>query len=129
MEIKPCLENLKSNVIRWYKFKENSKILIIGKDVENMCDFLKENHTVFAVSENNYKTEKFDYIIIKEDIYCLSEYKDCLVEDGTILLLMNNRWGVEHFTKANGFKIKATEKPLSHTVQNDLSKNSNEAER
>ena len=31
--------------------------------------------------------------------------------------------------KANGFKIKATEKPLSHTVQNDLSKNSNEAER
>lgn len=31
--------------------------------------------------------------------------------------------------KANGFKIKATEKPLSHTVQNNLSKNSNEAER
>lgn len=31
--------------------------------------------------------------------------------------------------KANGFKIKATEKPLSHTVQNNLNKNSNEAER
>lgn len=106
MEYKPCLDILKTNVIRWYKFKENSKILVVGKDVESMCDFLKENHTVFAVSENNSKTtEKFDYIIIKEDIYCLSEYKDCLVEDGTILLLMNNRCGVEHFTKTDGVKV------------------------
>ena len=105
MEIKPCLENLKSNVIRWYKFKENSKILIIGKDVKPIYDFLSKNHeTVNLYKATSRVVGNFDYIIIKDDISLISLVRYNLKPDTTILLLMNNRFGVSYFARTDGIE-------------------------
>ena len=106
MEINRSLEELKTNIIRWYNFKENTNILIFGEDVEELYDFLKQNHNIVKLdSEVNYVTnKKFDYIIIKDKIVLLEELKKNLSKNGTILLLLNNRWGVTYFAGSDGFK-------------------------
>ena len=47
--------------------------------------------------------EKYDYIILKEDIALLKKCKQVLAEDGSILLLMNNQYGVQYFAGIDNF--------------------------
>ena len=108
MEIKPCLEILKTNIIRWYSFKENSKILVVGRGIKPISDFLNKNYEVVALDKTDEATinaeQKFDHIIIKENISLVSKLKNNLSENGSILLLMNNRYGVVNFAYIDGFK-------------------------
>ena len=108
MEIKPCLEILKTNIIRWYSFKENSKILVVGRGIKPISDFLNKNYEVVALDKTDEATinaeQKFDHIIIKENISLVSKLKNNLSEDGSILLLINNRYGVVNFAYIDGFK-------------------------
>lgn len=106
MEISSKLEALKTNIIRWYNFKENSNILIVGNDINEIYSFLEKKHNVKMIDSNvNYMAStKFDYIIIKDKISYLTNFKYALAEDGTILLLMNNRLGVAYFTGIDGFE-------------------------
>ena len=105
MEYKPCLDILKTNVIRWYNFKENSKILIIGKDIKPIYDFLSKNHETIDLYKATARiVQKFDYIIIKDDISLISLVRYNLKFDTTILLLMNNRYGVSYFARADGIE-------------------------
>lgn len=106
MKINHTLKVLKTNIIRWYNFKENAKILLFGDDVDELYDFLSPNYNVVKInSETNYITnKKFDYIIIKNQVSLLESLKNNLYENGTILLLLNNRWGVTYFAGSDGFK-------------------------
>ena len=106
MKINHTLKVLKTNIIRWYNFKENAKILLFGDDVDELYDFLSPNYNVVKInSETNYITnKKFDYIIIKNQVSSLESLKNNLYENGTILLLLNNRWGVTYFAGSDGFE-------------------------
>lgn len=102
MEINRSLEVLRTNIIKWYQFQENSKILIIGNEMQSMYEFLNQHYDVKLQIDN--QDEKFDYIIIKDQISLLESFKKNLTENGTILLLLNNRWGVTYFAGSDGFK-------------------------
>lgn len=106
MEIDCNLEILKTNIIRWYPFKDNSNILVVGNGTRELCDFLNEKYYVKYLDSNvtYISYTKFDYIIIKDNIYYLENIKENLTEDGTILLLMNNRWGVTYLAGSDGFE-------------------------
>lgn len=106
MDINQSLEVLKTNILRWYKFKENSNILILGEDINELSNFLGEKNNITCLGlDNNYITNKiFDYIIIKDKISLLENFKKNLAEDGTILLLLNNRLGVTYFAGSDKFK-------------------------
>lgn len=106
MEINRDLEILKTNIIRWYSFKENSNILLVGNNMNEICDFLSQKHNVKMLDADVTYTSntKFDYIIVKDKISFLENFKENLVEDGSILLLMNNRWGVQFLAGADGFE-------------------------
>lgn len=106
MELNRDLEILRTNIIRWYSFKENSNILVAGSETKELCDFLNENHSVKSLDADvNYiSNTKFDYIIVKDNISYLENYKENLAEDGVILLLLNNRWGVEFLAGGDGFE-------------------------
>lgn len=101
-----CLETLKTNSIRWYQFKANSRILVVGDETKSISEFLKLKFEVVEIGANiDYTSNKtFDYIIVKDDISRLENLKKSLNEDGTILLLLNNRWGVTYLAGSDGFK-------------------------
>ena len=126
MEIKPCLEILKTNIIRWYSFKENSKILVVGEDIKPISDFLNKNYEVVALAGKDKATindeQKFDYIIIKENISLVSKLKNNLSENGSILLLMNNRYGVINFSYIDGLKT-VYENPQKLLTKEEIEKN------
>ena len=106
MEISCDLKILKTNIIRWYPFKDNSNILVVGNGTRELCDFLNEKHNVKSLEVNvSYiSNTKFDYIIIKDNISYLESFKENLTEDGTILLLINNRCGVTYLAGSDGFE-------------------------
>ena len=106
MDFSSNLEGLKTNIIRWYQFKENSNILVIGEDIRELCNFLTEKNNVKSIDSNvgNISNQKFDYIIIKDNISYLKDLKKNLNEEGVILLLINNRWGVTYFAGNDGFE-------------------------
>ena len=64
MDENKFLNKIKTNIISWYYFKENTSILIIGEDVKEYYDFLiKKGKNV--VLEKDYTSERiFDYVII-----------------------------------------------------------------
>ena len=106
MEISRSLQILKTNIVRWYSFKDNSNILVVGKDTVELCNFLNEKYNVKSIDADvtYINNTKFDYIIIKDNINYLENFKENLAEDGTILLLINNRWGVTYLAGGDGFE-------------------------
>lgn len=71
---------------KWYKVKENSKILILDKEEINI---------------EKYRTEKYDYIYLNGtleniDIDTLKSIKQQLDEDGTLFIAVDNRTGVKY---------------------------------
>lgn len=71
---------------KWYKVKENSKILILNKEKINI---------------EKYSTEKYDYIYLNGtleniDIDTLKSIKQQLNEDGTLFIAVDNRIGVKY---------------------------------
>lgn len=71
---------------KWYKVKENSKILILDKEKINI---------------EKYSTEKYDYIYLNGtleniDIDTLKSIKQQLKEDGTLFIAVDNKIGVKY---------------------------------
>ena len=104
------LRQLKSNIVKWYDFKYNSNILLIGENTEEIKDELSlKMHQIIVKSnlaENGdiIADKKFDYIIIKDNLAELSNAKKHLKDDGTILVMLNNRFSIENFAGADNFK-------------------------
>lgn len=100
MEENNALKSIEANCISWYDFKENAKILAIGEDWRKIA---KDSWTIVGENAQNL-TEKFDYILVKDKIGNLKIAKQCLKPDGTILLFMNNRFGIANFAGADDFR-------------------------
>lgn len=112
------LKEIKSNIINWYDFRENSNILVIGNYLKEVIEkmSLKLSRIVYI---DNFKEqsldETFDYILIKDDLNVLDCVKKFLKPDGTILLLINNRIGISNFAGADDFKSICEEKENVYT--------------
>jgi len=109
------VNKLKENIITWYDFKENSKLLAVGENIFDLENILKSKLSKVVLQENfDNLTDKFDYILIKDKIDYLENAKELLNYDGTIILLMNNRFGIRFFA---GDKYK-NEKIFSSIYEN-----------
>ena len=89
-------KEIADNAIRWYDFKENSNLLYVREDIE----------------EIKYSTEKFDTIIIKDYINQIEKVQRFLKPDGIILLLVNNKYGLANSSKENTYTKAEIEKVL-----------------
>ena len=95
---KNMIEELERNIISWYDFKENSKILYWGKKEDEIYKFLKENNKKVDIA---VKDKIYDYIIIIENELNIDEILETtkyLAEDGIMLLAFNNEYGISKFT-------------------------------
>lgn len=100
MEENNALKCIQANCIRWYDFKENAKILALGNEWKEMGE---ESWTILDENTEN-RAEKFDYVLVKDKIENLQIAKSYLEPDGTILLFMNNRFGIANFAGADDFQ-------------------------
>ena len=99
------IKELSTAVLRWYVFKDHSKIAYIGeKDsiFESLCEELGDDVDYLECPSN--VMDKYDYVIcigyaekeinIQEYIYSL---KELLNSGGVLLLGLNNRLGIRYF--------------------------------
>lgn len=96
------IDYLKNNIIDWYDFKDNANLLGIGENIQEYSNTLNKKLAKVILLENftpntQIEEEKFDYIFIKEKIETLEYVKKFLKQDGTILLLCDNRFGIRYF--------------------------------
>ena len=96
-EMKVIKKALEKNIIKWYPFSKNAKILTIENTLEKMND------------------ERYDYVILKGALeyankmfegenpqHQLVEYaKEHLKEDGKLLIITDNKLGLENLCKVS----------------------------
>lgn len=99
------IDVFKENIIHWYDFKKEANLLGIGNNIEEYSNGLHAKLSkvtlMEAFSENTKLEEQFDYIFIKDEIQKIEYAKQFLKQDGTILLLLNNRFGIRYFAGEN----------------------------
>lgn len=86
-----------SKVLAWYDFKENSRILYIGKKDDKLYKYLKDKKLQIDL-EKGRKT--YDYIIMINnyiEIDKLIENTEYLNEDGVLLIGFDNKYGISKF--------------------------------
>lgn len=93
---KQYLEKIKTNIISWYNFKVNSDICIVGNNLEEYVSFLKSKGMNVFDEINN---KLYDYIIIFEKLELIEKIKNNLKPNGIILLVLDNKNGIENFAK------------------------------
>ena len=92
------LKKYNNNIIKWYPFEENKKILQIGinssitETLKNICKSVKVIDSICEI-----KNDIYDYILIYgyekfQDI--IKKIKDLLSDDGKILIIGNNTLGI-----------------------------------
>lgn len=123
-EIEQNMDFLKENLINWYPFEQNSNMLEISKNCNQITKYLnKISNKVVTIQDINQveisKEEKFDYIIIHnleqieetlEEI--LNFVKDYKKENGTILIAIRNKLSLQSLNCTN---IKAEEERNLYT--------------
>lgn len=127
LEVILALSKLRENIISWYPFKKNCRILEInggfGEITGKLCDIAdsvvtieeskiraeaiakrhedRENLEIIVGKIEDIKfEEKFDYIVIigMRDKKIISQVLELLKNDGIILTAFNNRFGVEQLS-------------------------------
>lgn len=102
---------LANNVLKWYSFRTQSSVLLVGKYAKVWKTYLKSKQLDVVISDDVPK-EKFDYIIICEPMIKSTEYSEVVYEysfilnnakkslkkDGHILFLVNNKFGIGLFS-------------------------------
>ncbi len=135
-----------NNIIAWYDFKENSKVLVLSKD-NYLDEYFREKFgtklVIIKVCDdcgyiklNEQKIENdYDYIIMIGSyefapVFYNSKnpYTDLLVylknhlnEDGKILLTMNNKFGIKYFVGAKSKHYNTIFQSLTQTIDNTKS--------
>lgn len=90
------MEELKENLFNWYNFKENSEILDF---CGNISKYIQDKNIDIKPNSN----KKYDYVIMcqalenagKEE--ALKSAISYLKEDGKLLLIENNKFGIKNF--------------------------------
>lgn len=89
-------KEISNNATFWYDFKPNSKLLIVEDNLE----------------DNKISSEKYDVIIIKDNLKDVEKAKKYLKSEGVILLLINNKYGLANTSKTNTYTKAEIEKTL-----------------
>lgn len=94
--------NLKENSLNWYDFERNASCLGIGKNVKNYANVLQAKLEKVVLIEEmteeaKMQNEQFDYILLQDKIENIESAKKYLKSDGRMLLLLNNRFGIQYF--------------------------------
>lgn len=103
--MKQNLDVFNENIIKWYEFSNTNKIMQVGNN-ENITRYLEKIFTEVIVVEEveNIKEDNFDYIIIYgvgENCDNISIISRFLKEDGKILLIGENSFGINNWGKYN----------------------------
>lgn len=106
------------NILNWYSFKRDSKILEVIFD----RSFISFNHKIITIHDIKSVKEQYDYVILidvlqhassyySKDPYeqLLADVKKLLKVDGHLLLAINNRFGLRYFA---GFPEEDTNVPF-----------------
>ncbi len=107
------LKDLETNIISWYEFKENSKILFCGEKESSAYEYLKGKYKNVEIYNDKYTyANEYDYIIVlksKIDEATLTKIVMFLKETGIILLSFDNEYGISKFIT---YKYKTRVSPL-----------------
>lgn len=107
------LSDAELNILRWYHFSDNAKILGIGWNNQLVCRFCEEReYTFFEATPSDLLEDDYsikhentvDYVILMETIEAterpallLQKAFSCLTEDGKLLVIANNKYAIKHF--------------------------------
>ena len=95
------LKELEANIISWYDFKENCKILYCGEKEYAAYDYLKKKYIdVDFYKEEKYENVFYDYIVMlkqKIDIEEIIHLSKKLKDDGIFLIAFDNEYGISKF--------------------------------
>lgn len=107
------LKDLETNIISWYEFKENSKILFCGEKESSAYEYLKGKYKNVEIYNDECSfANEYDYIIVlksKIDEAILTKISMFLKETGIILLSFDNEYGISKFVT---YKYKTRVSPL-----------------
>ena len=113
MQSEELIREIQKGLLKWYDFKPHSAVLYLGERTDACAAFLdeicgrlicaSEEQTIHTQWKQNY-LNSFDYIIALETLETLenpkkflADWKKLLKADGTLLLGMNNRFGLRYF--------------------------------
>ena len=100
------ISRVKAALFLWYPFKEDSKVLLVDENDDNLKDILdKSIYKLDTASvEDIPKTGAYDHIIFtclperyKKPYEIIQSCRACLKESGTFIFSMNNRIGIRYF--------------------------------
>jgi len=107
------LSDAELNILRWYDFSENAKVLAIGWNNLLVRRFCEEREYTFLeatpsdILEGGLSVKyrnTVDYVILMETIEAteapvalLQRAYACLNEDGKLLVITNNKYAIKHF--------------------------------
>lgn len=107
------VKEIKKGLLKWYEFKKTAKALYIGDKEDPISEVLFEelSDVKFAsledIKENAWRAENlgvYDYVILIQKLELESNPKEILTfirqiisNNGTLLLGMNNRFGIRYF--------------------------------
>ena len=127
----------RENILSWYNFQDSNVLELSSGYGELTLSILKTAGKLVCVEKNKFRAEassirykdlenltiiasnnlddinfneKFDFIIVKDNLEDLDKIKEILNENGTILLLINNKYGVSNFGKEREYKNLYNEK-------------------
>ena len=112
-QIEKLIRDIPKGLLNWYDFKQNASVLYIGAKEDALADVLTESSLqLTCVSLEDLCAEEdmlklgrsFDYIVCIEALerhphpeQILQTLRGLLKSDGTMLLGMNNRFGLRYF--------------------------------
>ena len=123
---KEIIANLNKNIISWYPIKENNTVLQIGENKHIFEELKTKTNAVDSISEKDLKTiqKKYNFVVLigcfeklnteLEIVELLQTAQNCLTNDGKILLVMQNKFGMKYWT---GEKISEKASPYESLVQ------------
>ena len=134
-KLKPLLEientnnNLKefnANIVKWYPFENMTNMLLIGENEEigNYLNIITDKLTVISRFEEipeNLEKGIFKYILvygIEKYSNIISKLKEYLSEDGKLLIIGKNTFGINNWSKYNVNENIGINKLERHRLEN-----------
>lgn len=107
------VREISKGLLQWYEFKEESRILYLGKPEEALAEFFRDKGLLTEYREplesvdHDWTVEnrgRFQYVVAvvkleeqRDPIKYLKAWRKLLEPDGRLLLGMNNRLGLKYF--------------------------------
>lgn len=99
---KELLQELESNILSWYDFKKDAKILYLGNKENGAYKYLKQKHEkIYEIDELTKKEQRYDYLVVLEDKINMQNILEATIylkEEATILIAFDNQYGISKFT-------------------------------